>query len=177
MSFIEELENDRQSNVFSVVVLDADRDDYVRALKKAAAEERFFGVFCISSPDFEFANFSAEEVRDVWLRFVARDGDEAPVKLADVASPRDVRSSAEFINYLRQHDLPAFGKSEAWGEALMAHALTREMLPDSHSREGEIRPIVRVARNLTMARYAGYERSLAQFRVDQDTGELVKKKL
>jgi len=173
LGFADELESDRRSNVFSVVVLDGDRQDNVRALKKAAEDGRFFGVFCISSPDFEFANFKAEELLDVWLEFVSRDPRESPVKPADDASIKRVRSPDQFIKYLREHDLPPLEKSEAWGEALMAYALKGERLPEGHTEAGEIRPIVRVARNLMTARRAGYERSVAQYRVDPETGRLV----
>lgn len=65
LSFVASLRNDMRSHVFSVVVLDQDREDYVRALKKAAREKTFFGRFFISSPDFELANFTVRELVEV----------------------------------------------------------------------------------------------------------------
>ena len=54
LSFVESLQSDISFNVFSIVVLDGDRVDNVRARKKAAADERFFGVFFICEPDFDW---------------------------------------------------------------------------------------------------------------------------
>lgn len=175
LSFVESLESDRGSGVFSVVVLDGDREDYVRALRKAAREDAFFGVFTISSPDFEFCNFTAEELLSVWLEFSSRDKEEKPDMPDDKTPLEEVASAEQFTDYLCRGNFPAFEKSEAWGEALMAYALENEGLPDGHARAGETRPIVLLARQLVTARHAGYERSVAQFRVDADTGGLIRR--
>jgi hypothetical protein len=38
-------------------MVDGDRTDYVAAVKRAARENRFCGMFFMQEPDFEFANF------------------------------------------------------------------------------------------------------------------------
>lgn len=175
LSFREDLEGDRRSKAFSVVVLDGDREDYVRALKKAAQEGVFFGVFAISSPDFEFSNFGPDELLEVWLELASRDTQEPFEKPNDAIGLSETATSDQFSDYLKRNSLPLFEKSEAWGEALMAYALEHQQLPAGHAREGEDRPIVVLARQLMIARHAGYERSVAQFHVDAGTGKLVRK--
>lgn len=175
LSFSESLNGDRNTGTFSVVVLDGDREDYVRALRAAARKESFFGVFTISSPDFEFSNFGAKELLGVWLEFVSRDTEETFEEPDNMEPLENITSPEQFSDYLREEGFPPFEKSEAWGEALMAHALENEELPQEHGRAGEVRPIVMLARQLMTARHAGYERSVAQFRVDAETGRLVRK--
>jgi hypothetical protein len=48
LNFAASLKNDMTSHVFSVVLLDEDRHDYVRALRKAARDGNFFGRFFMS---------------------------------------------------------------------------------------------------------------------------------
>jgi hypothetical protein len=61
------LQTDLEGKVFSFVIIDGDREDYVDAVKRAAREDRICGRFFIQEPDFEFANFSLPELEElVW---------------------------------------------------------------------------------------------------------------
>ncbi|MCK9502149.1 MAG: hypothetical protein M0Q52_09960 [Lascolabacillus sp.] len=176
LSFAASLKNDKKSHIFSVVVMDQDRDDFIRALKKAAAEESFFGRFFISSPDFEFANFTVDEMIDVLLELEARDNIQIPAKDEIAPLVAQTQSGKQFFESLKKNELlQRVGKSETWGEALMKYALQHPEFPQGHKKAGEIRPAIEVARLLINARDAGYVRSIETYKVDPATGELLKR--
>lgn len=175
LSFVASLKNDRKSHIFSVVVLDRDRDDYIRALKKAATDGTFFGRFFISSPDFEFANFTVSELMDVLLDLARRDRDQVPARGEIMPLVARAKSGKQFFDALKQNGLQEIGKNQAWGVALMNCALQHQELPQDHEKAGETRPVIEVARLLVNARDAGYLRSLEAYKVDPDTGELREK--
>lgn len=178
LSFAAALKNDKKSHIFSVVVMDQDRDDFTRALKKAAAEETFFGRFFISSPDFEFANFTVDEMIDVLLDLEGRDKIQIPAREEIAPLVVHAQSGKQFFESLKKHELlQRVGKSETWGEALMKYASQHPEFPQGHKRAGETRPAIEVARLLVSARDAGYLRSIDKYRIDPDTGKLEPRKI
>ena len=60
VAFRENLRSDVAMHVFSMVLIDGDRDDFVRAVKRAAKDDEICGCFFISQQDFEFANFDRD---------------------------------------------------------------------------------------------------------------------
>ena len=68
--------NDIHRSVYSWVSLDGDVQDNVRLVKKAAKDDKMFGRFFISVPDFEIHNFSIEELAEVfWTMALENDPD------------------------------------------------------------------------------------------------------
>lgn len=173
LRFVESLKSDRQLHVFSVVVLDKDRADNVRAIKKAARDGNFFGRFFVSDPDFEFANFTLDELLDTANEIVSRGTTTFDMPSARTATAH-TRSGRAFLSALQQLGFARVGKSEAWGAALMERAIKVPLLPAGHARQGAVRPIVEVARLLVRARNSGYVRSIENLVVDPETGELRK---
>lgn len=174
LNFVASLKNDMMSHIFSVVMLDQDRGDYIRALKKAATDGTFFGRFFISSPDFEFANFTVSELVDVLLDAI-RDLSQVPSRNEIRPLVASTKSAKQFFDALKQYGFQEIEKGEAWGVALMNYALQHHELPQDRKKAGKTRPVIEVARLLVNARDAGYLRSLEAFRVDPDTGELREK--
>jgi hypothetical protein len=175
LNFVASLKNDKKSHIFSVVMLDQDRDDNIRALKNAAINRTFFGRFFISSPDFEFANFTVSELVDILLGFAWRDNDRVPAKSEIMPLVATATSSRQFFDALHRSGITEIGKSESWGVALMNYALKHPKLPSDHIRSGSMRPVIEVSELLVIAREAGYLRSLETYRVDPNTGELREK--
>src|SRR4029077_6813789 len=67
VAFRDRLRNDLRTSSFSLIPLDGDKDHYIRVVRKAAEDDEICGMFFISNPDFEFANFTKEElVQIVW---------------------------------------------------------------------------------------------------------------
>lgn len=97
LNFAASLKNDMRSHVFSVVVLDQDRDEPIRALKRAATNGDFFGRFFISFPDFELANFTVEELVDVVLKIAGQDGDQEAKRSKLMALASAAKSGKQFF--------------------------------------------------------------------------------
>jgi hypothetical protein len=153
LPFIDALKTDRQTHVFSVVAIDKDRKDNVRALRKAAREKQFFAPFFLMEPDFGFGNFTLDELIEVAAVMAAR----------------------QMLVLDRDANLVTIDKSEVWGKALMDYALSIPTLPPVHKRAGSRRPILDVAWLLVRARDAGYVRSIENMIVDSVSGELCAK--
>jgi hypothetical protein len=175
LGFVESLKTDKKSHVFSIVLLDGDNADNVRAVKKAAKDGNFFGRFFIASPDFEFANFTIEELVDVVLTLAARDGHGAPPRDEILSYVKAAKSGKEFFAALKSTSLCHIEKSADWGVAVMAHAIRHPELPQGHRQAGKTRPVIEAARLIINARRAGYVRSLERFEVDPETGEFREK--
>jgi hypothetical protein len=175
LNFVDSLKNDIKSHVFSVVILDEDRDDHVRAVKRAAATGDFFGRFFVSSPDFEFSNFTINELAEILLNFVERERAQITTISEVLEVVSNAKSGKQFFQATVHIGFQEVGKSEAWGVALMNYASQHRTLPRGHSRAGETRPVIEIAELLMRARDVGYLRSLDGYRVDPDTGELQRK--
>jgi hypothetical protein len=174
LRFIDALKMDRQTHVFSVVVIDKDRKDNVRALTKAAREKQFFAPFFLMEPDFEFANFTLDELIEVAAVMAVRQMHVLDKATARAATSQ-CKSGTTFLAKLRDANLVTIDKSEAWGKALMDYALSIPTLPLGHKRAGSRRPILDVAWLLVRARDAGYVRSIEKMVVDPNSGELCAK--
>ncbi len=175
LAFADSLLNDMKSHVFSIVLIDQDREDYVRVLRKAAKERTFFGEFYVSRPDVEFANFNVGELVEVVHDVLTSTG----VQLVNrkeiselIAGSTSGRSLMSFL-----HDCPSIqlAKGEQWGAALMRYAVTHPTFPVSDERAGTLRPLIQIARLLVRAHHSGYLRSVESSVVDPDSGKLVRK--
>lgn len=177
MAFADSLAEDMRDRVISVVVVDGDRAEVVRTLRRAARENRMHGPFFLSVPDFEFASFNVEELSRVALaiHLEARvDDDEVNERLPQLLPlVARARSAKEFLGLLREAGVLGVGKGEKWGEALMAYAISHPTFPPGDDRAGKEREIVGVARLLIRAQDVGYLRSVEQEQLDPDSGRMI----
>lgn len=174
LSFVESLQLDIASNIFSIVVLDRDRTDNIRALKKAAVEARFFGVFFICEPDVEFENFTLDELIEASIEAATHGGSDAsiPPRNEIAAAVKSAASGKQFEAGLKKIGFGWACKNEAWGATLMQRALTEPTLPADHVRGGRKRQLVEAANYVIRATQSGYLRSVAKLRVNPETGKL-----
>lgn len=180
IAFTDSLAEDVRDRVISVIVVDRDREDVVRAIKKAASEKRIHGRFYLSSPDFELANFSIEELLRVAIATaLACDFDDGKVskRLAkELPLVSKAKSAKEFMRLLPSELKDAVTKGEAWGEALMKYAIAHPMFPAGDSRAGKEREIFDAANVLVRAQDVGYLRSVDMEELDPETGKMVKRR-
>lgn len=178
LAFAESLAADKASGIFSFIMLDADRADVVRTLRKAASEETFHGAFLLSNPDIEMENFAISELLYVALEMAARY--ETPGRPAQSYSHDDLlrelegaKSGDEFFKSLHRNGrLREVDKGEDWGAALMAYAIVHRGFPQGDPRGVEERPIIRFAQMLLRAEEVGFRHSLQYEKVDLATGHL-----
>lgn len=172
LQFAQSLKADRRNSVVSIVVLDGDTSTNLRVVRTAAQRDEMFGPFFIFIPDFEFANFTVDELTDVlwgWAQefetpraireqLHARLGQRAP------QSGREFFAAAHAVP-----ELAGFDKGEDWGRHLSEFA-ARHL----HRREtDEERTMVSVVAFAARARIASYTLSLREFRTDPGTGNVI----
>lgn len=178
VAFADSLAEDSRERVISVVVVDSDRLEVVRTLKRAASEKRMHGPFFLHAPDFEFANFNVEELLRVAIslhmkaRFDDNDVDDCLAK--ELPSVVNVKSAKEFMSHLRANGMDDVGKGEKWGAALMDYAVEHPMFPSCDPRAGTERKAIAAARVLIRAQDVGYLRSVGYEEVDPETGLMLK---
>lgn len=177
LAFSDSLATDKASGIFSFIVLDADRDDFVRMLRKAAAEETFHGAFQVSAPDIELANFTIAELLDIALAISASIRDDSQLRryTPDDLLPELIGATSGDNFFRRLHTggrLTEVYKGEDWGAALMAYAIANQTFPAGHARAGQERPVIAFSRMLIRAQSAGFRFSLENEKVNADTGFL-----
>lgn len=177
LAFAKSLEADMNLGIFSVVVLDGDREEYLRILRKAADEGRFHGRFFICQPDIECGNFSASELIETAIQEYQKNNpnvtDLAMVQTALLAEASKVRNNGDLIALFKEQGLTHLRKSESWGKALMELAITHPAFPMEDARTGQKRPIVEAAELLIRMQEIGFSRSLAVERLDSRSGRVV----
>lgn len=173
VAFVDSLERDLSSQVFSVILLDSDREDNIRAVRRAAAEERFFGRFFLSNPDVEFGNFSIDELIDVLMRLIGSN-ERTPVERKRIEQAVATAGSGKaFLSAVSSIGISHPGKGRPWGRELMRHAIEHKTFPTGHPLAGQQRPILEVASLAMQGTRANFPFSFAKYRVDPATGKLV----
>ena len=179
LAFVDGLTNDLNARVFSVILLDQDRSEFVKAVKKAAREKRFFGRYFLCDPDFEFGNFANRELVDVALSLTKVDELDASAREAMRmrlhADTATATVNSQLWSALDSEGIHDIGKSEQWGRALMKYAIEHPQRSSTGDRVGDDRPIIEAARLILRTRDAGFMRSIAELDVDAETGKLVPK--
>ncbi|WP_133246247.1 hypothetical protein [Acidovorax sp. 99] len=177
MAFADSLAEDVRDRVISVIVVDRDREDVVRAVKRAASEKRIHGRFYLSSPDFELANFNIEELLRIAIATALScnfDNEEVNKRLIEeLPIVSEAKSAKEFMRLLPSDIRDGVTKGETWGAALMKYAIAHPIFPANDSRTGEEREIFDAARVLVRAQDVGYLRSVEMEELDPETGKMV----
>lgn len=160
-------QNDRES-VFTYVLLDGDVGKHVSAVRGLADREDFAGGFLVSSPDFELANFTIEELAAAAVRLIVGAGANGAELTAKIVAAGPFKSAKEFASAARKiigmNDGRSFKKGEAWGEALLAWA-------DTHPHpSGCQRPAIELLRRAVHAPRTLYRRNKRRFQVDPSSG-------
>lgn len=73
-AFADSLRSDQKSQIFSLVLIDSDNEDYVRVVRRAAERDDICGMFFLSQPDFEFANFTIAELEGILWEIAVENG-------------------------------------------------------------------------------------------------------
>jgi hypothetical protein len=175
VAFRENLRSDIDMHIFSMVLIDGDRSDFVSALKKAAIDDEICGCFYISSQDFEFANFELSELEEI-LWSMALEEDEKNVltekdRLSLHEAIKDVKN-AEALIKLAKKTLPQLSdisKGEKWGRKLIDFA------GDHPLKQGRQRQIIDAIQMAVRTKKANYKITRRDYKVDENTGQLVKR--
>ncbi|MBD3306897.1 hypothetical protein GF339_10725 [candidate division KSB3 bacterium] len=179
VAFRESLRNDLKSKAFSLIVFDReqypDPSNNFRAVKQAAKNDEICGRFFVAKPDFEMENFTIPELAQITLQIVEENGITGlhPSDIEEVA--KDAETGKEFFKSLRtlSPDLTRIDKGEKWGQYLMSYA-------KSHPRSKEFgNEKDRLINQITALAYhccaSSYEVTRKNYKIDPDTGKLLKR--
>lgn len=170
-AFRDSLRSDIRNQVFSFVSIDGDRSDYVKVVWRAAEQDELFGEFHIHTPDFEFANFTRDEMEEViWA--MAVDNGALPEQRAVLgAAITDVQNVNVLHRKAREalpEALPRLKKDKAWGERLMRYAIQHP----AKGGAGSKRQVLEAVEKALRTRIYTYEDNRRDLRVSSE-GRLV----
>ena len=177
-AFLDSLRADRKANIFSLVLIDREKnDDVLRALRKVAEANEMFGIFYISNPDFEFENFTLSELEEILWKIAVENGanEESRQKLHTAIANTD--SGTSLLNAARRTlpELLQAGKGKEWGERLMNYAWENPEMVDETTGTTKRRLIVNAVTWVLHTADCDYHASRARFRIDPDTGKPVER--
>jgi hypothetical protein len=118
LAFADSLRKDKDEQIFSIILLDSDRNDNIRVVTKAAEKEHFVGQFFISNPDFEIGNFKIETLANAILE-LAEHKDQLNYNFV-YSTLLGVQSSEDIFKNLRKAGVKdnSIRKSKDWGKAI-----------------------------------------------------------
>lgn len=171
LGFRDSLRNDMRLEIFSLVTVDADLGEVRQAVRAAITQDEFFGrVFMPpSGQDFEFANFTLDELAEVLWQSAAEQGAEEAVRDQIYAAVQGAKSADELISRANAAQSKyRFKKGLSWGRALAVYASSRPTWPD-----GRRRPVGEAIEYALRIQNNQYAWTRNKYRVDPASGEMV----
>lgn len=176
VAFRDTLKQDIESQIFSIILIDSDRIDYVRAIRKAAEDDEMCGLFFISEPDFECGNFDLNDLAEIIVEYAKSLG----LNNISVENVRrnieGIKSGKELMKNIREF-IPAFSdicKGEEWGSLLMNYAVRNPRYRPDNEEYIE-RPINQVISILVRSLSVGYRATRSKYFVSAETRKLIEK--
>jgi len=174
-AFEQSLKNDIHKQIFSFVVLDSDREDNLRAIRKAASQDDFFGEVCIFQPDFDRSAVSDDrKIRAVLS--IAKAGGGSATELEQIATEVDFSEGFETLqNHLRLRFscLRDFKKGPSWGRALAETVIETPFPTKAEELRKEKNPLLKARGRILMSARYDYTESRRASRVCTTTLQLV----
>lgn len=167
-AFMRSLHHDLDAGVFSVVLIDGDRSDYIAAVRGAARQDVFCGEFLISSPDFEFGHLSRPELEEVIWQIVRDSYPDQRDAVRDIVLR--ATNGEQLLRAARDafpEDSDELRKGTAWGRRLM------EAVVNSPSDTSTERPLIRFVRSIANANEYNFASTRRRKMTDPNTGRLV----
>lgn len=170
MRLADGLKQDRSLRRFSIISFDCDVPANVKAVRRQIDEERIVGYVAAHRPDFEFANFSREELVEVAASLDEAAGfDATALRFGDWSGIENARQFEAQYQRLSAR-MGASLKGEVWGVALAQRAMASPQRSD-----GTDRPLLQAVQAAMQARTASYDHQAKAFRFDRDSFELVRR--
>jgi len=174
-AFRDSLRQDIDSQVFSVIIIDNDNKDYVRAIRKAAQGDEICGLFFLSNPDFELGHFTLDELAEIIFKY-AEDNEIEGIDLEDLKrSIYGAISGKELMQKIKKSfpDLSDIAKGEEWGGLLMDYAARNPKYKRNENEEEIERPIIEAVNILLRSLSIGYQTTRTKYAVSPETGKLI----
>lgn len=163
------LKEDLALRRFSILSFDLDVPANVKAVRRQVEQQHVVGFIAAHRPDFEFANFTVQELAEIAARLDEQHGVSGDaIRLADwtmICTGRDFEAKYKKSSVRKPRRL----KGKEWGEALAAYILDHPFFADS----GKERPFWREIQVAIRARGADFDFQKERYGFDAETFELV----
>lgn len=155
------LSQDRALRRFSFISFDRDVKTNVRFLENQVKDGNVVGYINCNQPDFEFENFTLEELIEVAISIDKAQGlDTQELSTADKSN---IKSGKEFEKYYSEHsETKKSLKGNLWGTCLAQYAL------DNPLKEKIKRPFIKTLEYALHSRIVRYEYQRDNFYIDPD---------
>ena len=177
VAFRDSLKQDIESQIFSIILIDSDRVDYIRAIRKAAQHDEVCGLFFISKPDFEFGNFNLNDMATIIVDY-AKSIDVYIFSVENVyRNIQGAKSGNELMKKIKNSmpELSDIAKGEEWGVLLMNYASQNPIYKPEEKEELTERPVNEVINILLRSLSIGYRTTRSKYTVSADTGKLIER--
>jgi hypothetical protein len=171
MKLADALAQDIAQRRFSMISFDVDVEANVKLIRRQVSEVRVIGFIAANMPDFEFANFTLEELVEVACQIDEHHGfPRQPLLEGDW---KGVSSGKEFEKrYCKISDRRPRGlKGHEWGSFLAEYAMEHPLRSDNNQE----RPLLCQVRMGISARTAHYDYQKESLCFDQERFQLMKR--
>ena len=171
MKLADALDQDIAQRRFSMISFDVVVDANVKQIRRQVSEDRVVGFIAANSPDFEFANFTLEELVEIACRIDEHYGFPRQQLLEGdwrgVASARDFEKIYCKISSRQPRGL----KGHEWGSFLAEYAIEKPLRSDNNQE----RPLLSQVRMGLSARTAHYDYQKESLCFDEERFQLMKR--
>lgn len=169
MTLADGLKADKVAKRFSVLSFDTDVPENVRSVRQQLLQGNIVGYIAAHSPDFEFSNFTVQELVEVAARIAdSNDVSGDAIRQVDWADITSGRNFEERYKQLLVAQAPNL-KGEEWGRELARYADENPNRSDT----GEERPFWNEIRTALQGRIVRYDYHQAHITFDPETFEQI----
>ena len=178
LSFRDSLRSDIKNQLFSIIVIDKDVEDNLRVIRQICADDEICGRIFYFDPDFEFGNFSINEIIQILRQYALDNGaDQSSLDKINIAVNQTINGkSLEIAARNSIPELADISKGENWGRLFMDFAIKKPEYPTDHKHTGT-RQIIEIAKLLLrfVSESFNYSTHRKMYIVNPDDGTLIKR--
>lgn len=173
IAFSESLKRDIRNGIYSFIYLDGDLTENKRVVKNAAKNDEMCGMFFISNPDFEFANFTTDDFAEIFMVYAKERGTDDEVNVEYFREKiRRCKTGKELFNAVKDEQiLDGMDKGEKWGQSLVKYAIEYPEIVDSVTGLKKTRPIIEAIDSTMTALRSDYYVSYQTLQTNPETGK------
>ena len=170
MRFEDHLKNDKEFRRFSFISLDEDRADNLKILRKHINQANIVGYINLNRPDFEFENFTLDELIEVAFILDENLGFDSQKLMS--GNKQNVSSGKGFEKYYIEHSARKISlKGCEWGKALAKYACEYPLKKDS----GKKRAFIETVEQVLLAKRVSYDYQRDHFEIDPNDFQIKEK--
>lgn len=167
LRLVESFEQDKILRRFVFISCDKDVYNNLKFLKEQIRKENIVGYINVNEPDFEFENFSLDELIEISISLDEKFGFNSEGLKS--GNKENINSGKAFENYYKKYSTSKKSlKGKEWGEALADYALDNPLKADTEKRRTFLKTIDEILR----ANRVRYDYQKENFVIDPNTFEI-----